>query len=1007
MSLNDYEILKQIGTGAFSTVSLVKCKKDNLIYALKRVELNKMMPNEKDNSLNEIRLLASVNHINVISYKESFYEENTNTLNLVLEYADAGDLQSKITAHKNVHKYFSEKTIWSIFIQMVQGIKALHDKNIIHRDLKSANIFLMRNGICKLGDLNVSKEAKTGLLRTQTGTPYFASPEVWSGKPYGVKSDIWSLGCILYQMTTLKMPFQGNNFKEVYSNVLKCKYAPLPKIYSKDLDLIIKKLLQIEPDKRPSAKEILEDSIIKEKIKIIFCDSEKRVNTLENDNNLIKNINNEFKTNIDLNNNNSKTQVKINNLSSRLFKTTKYNERNIKEILPMNKAYKISNNNYRIFKNYDTNPSVNKEEKKEEKDNKSFNDKFINKKFYNKSNIGKLKKYRTINYYFVKAKSNLQEKIDKLENINKNCTLNINYALDNKYKLTKQITAPFINHISEGNSINANNNNEMKDEIKIKNQVKIPLLNSKNKIEKRKNNIPRNCISAKTRKKALSESRPNRYYNSINNPKENIQSPSNYQYKKILPLNTNLNNDANNMNSNNNMNQKKRLTGIGGYGYEFSQTDIDNKETTNTTAGKSIIYGKNVENKLYFNLSSKNKEKHFHSLSKIKKNKNFIEDKDNNENFYNKKYIKSIPRGKNNNKNISTIGFEGNPVKPNLKISNLFKEFDKVNSNVDTGGTKKFENSFHYTLNKKDVKRNKSTFDFKNVDKKKIMTLHQISTKKNYSQNGLDIDINNLNRNHKYTVVGAKLSLPNKKFHTHKKLFKKSINNIKILENINSENNNYKYNNTSSNRANVYRMKNSNKFNKSNFSLTKKENDNSIHKSISLALMENPAINNASSNKINNNSKKKKFNNNLNKEDSNSFNKKISAFKFDDFKTKRLKKNNNNINERNKMAIKFHHIPFIKTMNKEKEKENDLLEEKNKDKEKEKEKEKQSPNENKNIDPTIKMLINPIKIVEKKNFKRKLFPVQAHIKLNKLNLLNNISNKNTNKDIEISVPNEV
>ena len=130
-------------------------KKDNMIYALKRVELNKMMPNEKDNSLNEIRLLASVNHINVISYKESFYEENTNTLNLVLEYADAGDLQSKISAHKNVHKYFSEKTIWSIFIQMVQGIKVLHDKNIIHRDLKSANIFLMKNGVCKLGDLNV------------------------------------------------------------------------------------------------------------------------------------------------------------------------------------------------------------------------------------------------------------------------------------------------------------------------------------------------------------------------------------------------------------------------------------------------------------------------------------------------------------------------------------------------------------------------------------------------------------------------------------------------------------------------------------------------------------------------------------------------------------------------------------------------------------------------------------------------------------------------------------
>ena len=96
------------------------------------------------------------------------------------------------------------------------------------------------------------------------------------------------------------------------------------------------------------------------------------------------------------------------------------------------------------------------------------------------------------------------------------------------------------------------------------------------------------------------------------------------------------------------------------------------------------------------------------------------------------------------------------------------------------------------------------------------------------------------------------------------------------------------------------------------------------------------------------------------------------------------------------MSIKFHHIPFIKNMDKEKE--NDIKIEKE---------EKQSLNENKNIDPSIKMLINPIKIVEKKNFKRKIFPVHAHIKLNKLNLLNNISNKNPNQEIEISVPNDI
>ena len=166
--------------------------------------------------------------------------------------------------------------------------------------------------------------------------------------------------------------------------------------------------------------------------------------------------------------------------------------------------------------------------------------------------------------------------------------------MDNNYRLDTQSTTSYINPVSEGNSINNNTNTK---EIKKENinQTKIPILNSKNKTEKFKNTIPRNCISAKAKRKALSENRPNKYYNSISNQKISIQSPNNYQYKKILPLNSNLNNnEANSSNSNNNINPKKRLTGVGGYGYEFSQTDIENKETTNTTAGKSIINGKSM-----------------------------------------------------------------------------------------------------------------------------------------------------------------------------------------------------------------------------------------------------------------------------------------------------------------------------------------------------------------------------------------------------------------------------
>lgn len=96
-------------------------------------------------------------------------------------------------------------------LQVVKGLKALHDLNIMHRDLKSANVFLYQDGTAKLGDLNVSKVLEKGLGYTQTGTPYYASPEVWKDKPYDVKSDIWSLGCVLYEMITLKPPFRAED----------------------------------------------------------------------------------------------------------------------------------------------------------------------------------------------------------------------------------------------------------------------------------------------------------------------------------------------------------------------------------------------------------------------------------------------------------------------------------------------------------------------------------------------------------------------------------------------------------------------------------------------------------------------------------------------------------------------------------------------------------------------------------------------------------------------------
>ncbi len=221
MSLKDFELMKELGKGAFGTVCLVKRKEDGNIYAIKRVKISQLNKKEQENSLNEVRILASISHPNIIGYKEAFFDDDSKTLNMVMEYADDGDLETKIQKHIKNKTNLSENELWSYLIQMVQGLKSLHDNKIMHRDLKSANVFLCKNGTLKLGDLNVSKVVKMGLVYTQTGTPYYASPEVWADKPYNYKSDIWSVGCVMYELSALKPPFRGNNLEQLYSSVKK------------------------------------------------------------------------------------------------------------------------------------------------------------------------------------------------------------------------------------------------------------------------------------------------------------------------------------------------------------------------------------------------------------------------------------------------------------------------------------------------------------------------------------------------------------------------------------------------------------------------------------------------------------------------------------------------------------------------------------------------------------------------------------------------------------------
>ena len=177
-------------------------------------------------------------------------------------------------------------------IQMTKGLKALHDLKILHRDLKSANIFLFSDGSAKIGDLNVSKVVRMGMGLTQTGTPYYASPEVWDNKPYDSKSDIWGLGCVTYEMITLHPPFRAQNMEGLYNKIIKGQYPKISDKYSSDLAQVIDLLLKVRPEDRPSCQCILKHTLILKRIEYFQAQADIEFEDLEDvdENQLLKTI---------------------------------------------------------------------------------------------------------------------------------------------------------------------------------------------------------------------------------------------------------------------------------------------------------------------------------------------------------------------------------------------------------------------------------------------------------------------------------------------------------------------------------------------------------------------------------------------------------------------------------------------------------------------------------------------------------------------------------------------
>ncbi|KAG5509795.1 hypothetical protein GH5_05664 [Leishmania sp. Ghana 2012 LV757] len=261
--MDKYTKVKLIGKGNMGTCTLARNNEDGKYYVIKQVDLTRMSKKDRQQSLNEARVLSSLRHPNVINYVDSFLARKSDNLCIVMEYAESGDVSTRLKRSYGVN--VPERQVLDWFIQLVLSLDYVHQRKILHRDVKTQNIFLTHENLIKLGDFGIARTLANTYdqARTFVGTPYYLSPELILEQPYDHRSDVWALGVVLYEMLTLKHPFNAKDMKGLLQRILAVQYDPLSTLYSTELREIVARMLVRDPAGRIKLEDILQLPLVR------------------------------------------------------------------------------------------------------------------------------------------------------------------------------------------------------------------------------------------------------------------------------------------------------------------------------------------------------------------------------------------------------------------------------------------------------------------------------------------------------------------------------------------------------------------------------------------------------------------------------------------------------------------------------------------------------------------------------------------------------------------------